>query len=244
MITTATASATIICTTNGSIPSLINGFVYGGPLTINRTTVIRAAAFKNGFQPSGVDTQTYLFLNDAIRQSPNGETPPGWPSTWGANVVDYAMDPDVVNNPAYSGAISNGLRVIPSYSIVTELGNLFDPVTGIYANPSQDGIDWERPASIELYADGRGFQVNGGIRLPGRVQPQYPFNPKHAFRLLFGRIWRAKLNYPAFANRVVQSFDGRSPHVSKLLVGFQGDYRFIACRSVLPRHPDCPRPAS
>jgi hypothetical protein len=191
VLTSATANATIIFTSDGSIPSLINGFVYGGPLTINRTTVIRAAAFKDGFQPSGVDTQTYLFLNDVIRQSPNGETPPGWPSSWGANVVDYGMDPDVVNNPAYSGEIANGLKAIPSYSIVTELGNLFDPVTGIYANPSQDGIDWERPASIELiYPDGRkGFQVNAGIRIRGGFS-RNTSNPKHAFRLFFPvRIW-------------------------------------------------------
>jgi hypothetical protein len=239
VITTATASATIICTTNGSIPSLINGFVFGGPLTINRTTVIRAAAFKDGFQPSGVDTQTYLFLNDVIRQSPNGETPPGWPSTWGANVVDYGMDPDVVNNPAYSGAISNGLRVIPSYSIVTELGNLFDSVTGIYANPSQDGIDWERPASIELlYADGReGFQVNGGIRLRGGFS-RSTSNPKHAFRLLFrSEYGAAKLIYPAFANQGgAESFDGFDLRTfQNYSWSFQGDYRFIALRDQFSR---------
>ncbi len=239
VITTATANATIICTTNGSVPSLINGFVYGSPLTINRTTVIRAAAFKDGFQPSGVDTQTYLFLNDVIRQSPNGETPPGWPGTWGANVVDYGMDPDVVNNPAYSGAITNGLRAIPSYSIVTALGNLFDPVTGIYANPSQDGIDWERPASIELlYADGReGFQVNGGIRLRGGFS-RSPNNPKHAFRFFFrSEYGAAKLNYPAFANQggaeSFDSFDLRT--FQNYSWSFLGDYRFIALRDQFSR---------
>src|SRR5882724_7193737 len=96
-ITTATANATIKYTSNGSEPSLANGFTYTGPLTISGTTVIRAAAFKSGFQPSDVDTETYLFLNDVILQSPNGAPPPGWPGSWGGNVVDYGMDPNVVN---------------------------------------------------------------------------------------------------------------------------------------------------
>src|SRR5260370_12753206 len=91
-ITTAIANATIIYTTNGSTPSLSNGFVYSSPITINGTIVIRAAAFKTGFLPSDVDTQTYIFVNDVIRQSPARVTPPRWPATSGANLVDYGMD--------------------------------------------------------------------------------------------------------------------------------------------------------
>jgi hypothetical protein len=33
---------------------------------------------------------------------PPARRPPGWPSSWGANVVDYGMDPDVVNHPTYA----------------------------------------------------------------------------------------------------------------------------------------------
>src|ERR1035441_5437695 len=116
-ITSATANATIIYTTNGSVPSLTNGATYATPLPISRTTVIRAAAFKDGFEPSNVDTHTYVFVSDVVRQSPNGETPPGWPASWGANVVDYGMDPDVVNDPAYSAELTNDLKSIPSYCI-------------------------------------------------------------------------------------------------------------------------------
>jgi len=239
VITTATANATIIYTTNGSVPSLVNGFTYAGPLTINGTRVVRAAAFKDGFQPSGVDTHTYLFLSDVKNQSPNGAPPPGWPSSWGANVVDYGMDPDVVNNPVYSGQISNGLAAIPSYSIVTELGNLFDPTTGIYANPTQDGIAWERPASIELiHGDGsEGFQVNGGIRLRGGFSRSTD-NPKHAFRLFFRSEYGAgKLNYPAFANQGgAESFDGFDLRTfQNYSWSFLGDYRFVGLRDQFAR---------
>src|ERR1044071_4370560 len=79
-ITTATANATIRYTTDGSVPSLSNGTTYTGPITINATTVIRAAGFASGFEPSDVDTQTYIFLNDVIGQSPDGSPPPGRPA--------------------------------------------------------------------------------------------------------------------------------------------------------------------
>ena len=67
--------ATIRYTTNGTLPALTNGFTYSSPIRIAGTTVLRAAAFKTGYQPSNVDTQTYLFLDDVIRQSPTGAAP-------------------------------------------------------------------------------------------------------------------------------------------------------------------------
>ena len=41
---------------------------------------------------------------------------------------------------------------------------MFDPRTGIYSNPLESGVAWERPASVELiYSDGKaGFQIDGG----------------------------------------------------------------------------------
>ena len=238
-ITTATDNATIIYTTDGSIPTLGNGTTYTGPISISGTTVVRAAAFKDGFEPSGVDTQTYIFLNDVIRQSPNGETPPGWPDSWGANVVDYGMDPDVVDDPAYSGEIINDLKSVPTYSIVTESPNLFDPSTGIYANASQDGIAWERPASIELiYPDGtKGFQINAGIRIRGGYS-RSTGNPKHAFRFFFRSEYGAsKLKFPAFANQGgVDTFDGYDLRTfENYSWSFEGDYRFIGLRDQFSR---------
>ncbi len=238
-ITTATADATIIYTTNGSLPSLTNGTVYTQPLTISGTTVIRAAAFKDGFQPSSVDTETYLFVQDVIHQSPNGAPPPGWPGSWGANVVDYGMDPDVVNNPAYSGEIQADLKSIPSFSIVTDLKNLFDPATGIYANAANDGLAWERPASIELiYPDGtKGFHINAGIRIRGGYS-RSTGNPKHAFRFFFRQGYGdAKLQYPVFAKQdgvdTFDKFDLRT--FENYSWSFEGDYRFIALRDQFSR---------
>jgi hypothetical protein len=233
-ITTATANATIVYTTDGSAPTLANGTTYSGPIPIGGTTVIRAAAFKDGFAPSPVDTHSFIFPADVIRQSPNGETPPGWPASWGQNVVDYGMDPQVVNDPAYSSEIVSDLKSIPSFSIVTELGNLFDPATGIYANASQDGSAWERPASLELiYPDGtKGFQINAGIRIRGGYS-RSTGNPKHAFRFFFRQAYgTAKLHYPIFTSQggtdVFDNFDLRT--FENYSWSFEGDPRFIGLR--------------
>jgi hypothetical protein len=68
-ITTATPGATIRFSTNGIPASETNGVVYLGPITIDHTMVLRAAAFKPGYQPSKMDTRTYIFLDDVIRQA-------------------------------------------------------------------------------------------------------------------------------------------------------------------------------
>ncbi|MBE5786532.1 MAG: hypothetical protein E7324_03235 [Clostridiales bacterium] len=47
-------------TTDGAIPTLENSQEYTGPITLNRTTVIRARAFQGGLQPSDTVTATYL----------------------------------------------------------------------------------------------------------------------------------------------------------------------------------------
>ena len=67
-ITTATPDAGIYYTTDGTEPSPANGTLYHTPLTIDTTTTLRAAAFKEGLAPTNIDTQTYLFLEDVVRQ--------------------------------------------------------------------------------------------------------------------------------------------------------------------------------
>ncbi len=47
-------------TLDGAIPTLENSEVYSQPLTIQRTTVLRARAFTQGLQPSTVTTATYV----------------------------------------------------------------------------------------------------------------------------------------------------------------------------------------
>lgn len=211
VITTETVDATILYTTNGSPPSLsnTNSLTYSGPIRIAGTTVVRAGAFKTGYQPSDINTRTYLFLDDVIRQSPTGQPPPGWPSTWGSNTRDYGMDPDVVNNPKYSGTIKNDLKSVPTFSMVVELKDLFSASTGIYANAGQDGRAWERPCSLELINPNgdKGFHINAGVRIRGGYS-RSTGNPKHAFRFFFREVYGApKLKYPLFGDAGTDTFD-------------------------------------
>ena len=219
-ISTATAGAQIRYTTDGSAPTATTGTIYAGPITINRTTILRAAAFKPGALSSNVDTQTYVFLDDVIRQSPAGTAPTNgaWPppGTYGPynQVIDYGMDPDVVNNLLYMNTIKGDLLSIPTISLVMNLNDLFNPssdynVGGIYVNAWGDGRVWERPGSVELInPDGsRGFQIDAGIRIRGGFS-RSPDNPKHAFRLFFRNEYGAgKLKFPLFGDKGTDTFD-------------------------------------
>ncbi len=209
-ITCATVGATIRYTTNGAPPSATVGFVYSAPIRVERSVVIRAGAFKTGLQPSGVDTHTYLFPADVIRQQPSGQVPwSEWPTPGSQSQdYDYGMDPRIVDSALYRDQIIPALKALPTMSLVTGLSNLFSTSTGIFANPGQDGRDWERPASLELiHPDGRqGFQIDCGVRIRGGFS-RSTGNPKHAFRFFFREAYGdSKLRYPLHAGGV-EEFD-------------------------------------
>src|SRR6185503_20091246 len=109
-------------------------------------------------------TQTYIFLDDVLVQSA-ATIPPGYPAQWGAfTAADYDMDPQIVNDPAYSTELRTGLGAIPTLSLVTDPAHLFDAQTGIYVNTFGRGGAWQRPASAEVIpvGGGTGFQKNCG----------------------------------------------------------------------------------
>jgi hypothetical protein len=185
MITTATESASIYYTLNGSRPSPTNGFLYSTPIAITNTTFVRAAAYKVGHIPSDVDTHTYIFLNSVLRQP---ATLAGYPTTWQASYpADYGMDPKVVNDAKYGATIKNDLRSIPTLSIVSDHNGLWNSTTGIYPNSTTSGTNWEREASVELI-DGTGeslFATRGGVEMHGNASRDNVRTPKHSMRLTF-----------------------------------------------------------
>lgn len=197
-ITATTPDATIRYTLDGSTPTETNGTIYTGPITISGTTTLRAIAYKAGWFPTDVDTQTYIFPDQVVLQPATRPTT-AWPvPTVGSGTVqaiDYEMDPDVVNDPRYAGTVDDALLAIPTVSIVTDLPNLFG-ASGIYSNPTTDGL--EKPASIEwINPDGsEGFHVNAGIRIRGGVS-ESKTNPKHSWRVLCKTEYGdSKINYP------------------------------------------------
>jgi hypothetical protein len=210
-LSSATSGAQIRYTLDGSTPTATSGLIYGGPLTINRTTVIRAAGFRAEHLASGVSTRTYIFPADVIRQSPSGQSPgPGWPTgTVNGQILDYGMDPNVVDDPRWSADIVPALRDIPSISLVTDLPNLFDPAIGIYVNAGNDGRAWERRTSVELiHPDGTpGFAVDAGLRIRGAFS-RSDDNPKHSLHLFFRKEYGpGKLEYPLFDGEGASEFD-------------------------------------
>ena len=239
-ISCKTRDAIIRYTTNGSEPTEItNGTTYTGPITIDKTTTLRAIAHKPGWVTSNVDTQTYIFVEDVIRQSPDGELPTSdW--TWGSNgqIINYGMDPDVVDSEDYGGIVDDSLLAIPSISIVTDFANLLDRQTGIYVNAMRHGMEWERPASVELLnPDGsKGFHINAGLRIRGGYSRNNS-NPKHAFRLFFrGQYGSPKLEFPMFGNEGVASFDKIDLRTSQNYSWSYGrDRRNTMCREVFSR---------
>ncbi len=213
-IVTETPGAAIYYTLNGDEPAPGKGLLYAGPLTITNTSVVRARAFKDSWKPTDVDSASYLFIADVIRQVPNWEQdhipPQYFPTNWGANSVDYGMDPQIVN--AYTAEQwKEALTQIPTMSIVTEMRHLFDPTTGIYANASGHGEEWERPVSLELIdphetVQGQ-FQENCGLRIRGGASRGSSFK-KHSLRVFFRREYGSgKLSYPLFGNEGADEFE-------------------------------------
>jgi len=222
-ITTETEDAVIYYTLDGSEPyhsaysgRFSGGMVYTNPIAINKTTCLRVRAIKPGWKPTNMDAQTYIFLDDVIRQDHQATLNAGFPGSWGGTSPDYGMDPDVIGqnredlfNGIYAATIRDDLKSIPTLSIAMNIDDMFGP-EGIYTNSTRHGIDWERPASVELiYPDGsEGFQVNCGIRIHGGYFRQHNATKKHSLRLLFKGIYGpTKLQYPLFGEGAAESFE-------------------------------------
>ena len=218
-ISSNTPSVDIRYTTDGSAPTTTTGTLYTGPIGISSTTVLRAIAYRTGYLPTNVDTNTYIFLDDVITQSETAPT--GWPAsgTFNGQLYNYGMDSDIVNsgNSAIGGVqeVKDALSAIPSISISLRQDD-FSGSGGIFSNPGNRGIAWERPASAELifptgYVDPdgnlEGFQVDAGLRVRGGFS-RSGSNPKHALRLFFrAEYGDSKLRFPIFGDEGVDEFD-------------------------------------
>jgi hypothetical protein len=210
-LTCDTPGASIHYTLNGSDPTAAST-LYTKPISVSKTTTLRARAFLTGWRPSSIDTHTYIFYTSVRNQS---ATPAGFPTTWvtqgGLSVpADYEMDPTVLNS-TNGPKLEPGLASLPILSIVTNVNHLFSQSTGIYANPTERGETWERPTSVEWMdtATGDDFQIDAGVRIQGAWFRQPDQNQKHSLRLLFKTDYGpSKLNFPFFTDSsAVGSFD-------------------------------------
>jgi hypothetical protein len=222
-ISSSIENTEIYYTTNGSTPDKDNGALYTSPINISTTTVVRAVIYLDNKPQSKTVTQTYLFLDDVIRQ-PND--PPGYPDLWGAYTAisgtataDYEMDQELMADPTFANSIKEALLDLPTVSLVTNKGYLFshteDPDSGgiyIYtgAPGNEVGFGWERPVSFEFFdaSDSVSLQVNCGVILHGGHSRRPEKCPKHSFRFVFkDEYGPTRLNYAFYGDEGPPSFN-------------------------------------
>ena len=210
-IEATTADAMIVYTTDGSAPTvnaamtITNGTLYTGAIHVSETSVLRAQAFKAGFAPTNVDTQTYIFAADVISQDFQHALDQGLPSAWGPWSPDYGIN--VVNG--HEQDFIDALTGLPTLSIVTDADFLFGS-NGIYTNSQQHGQAWERPISFELInPDGSvGFQEDAGLRIQGGTFRYNGTTRKNSLRVVFRDEYGApKLLFPFFGEDATDEFD-------------------------------------
>ncbi len=225
-ISSETPDAKIYYTLDGSEPGAGNpeALLYSGPISIATTTILRAQGFKEGFEPTDIDTVTYLFSSQVSSQS---DSPVNFPSAWIPNLnVGVQANPvralskygfnngvlarlPLTDSDGVSFTFEDSLQAIPTLSLVVDSNELFDPVDGLHINASQRGRLWERLASIE-YMDprtGESRQANCGLRMHGGWN-RFPEMLKKSFRLYFrSEYGDANFDAPLFDNAPVGEFD-------------------------------------
>jgi len=223
-LTNSTPGATLIYTLNGSLPSQTNGVIVTalrsdlGPvttITVSETTLLRAAAFKEGFLSSACATFSCLFPARVVAQQRPNSVPATWPDDTAMDPstsypADFEIDPRVAEAAAPGYGLTDALLALPTVSLVLPHGDLYGAQSGIYPNAVQRGTEWERAASIEMILpDGkRAFQTDAGIRIHGNISRCKYFTPKHSFDVMFQRPFGPpKLEYPLFEDSPVRSFD-------------------------------------
>jgi hypothetical protein len=210
---TITENAVIRYTTNGSPPTVTEGTIYTGPIHVDHTMVLRAAAFRENWLASKVSTATYIFLDDVLKQTQAGALAAGLPSTWAAYTADYGLDPRIVGpNDSYGGKyareIKADLQALPAVSIAIDKDEMFGP-QGLYPNSDAHGGVWERPFSMELInPDGSaGFQEDAGIRIQGGAFRRFDLTLKKSFRVIFREEYgNSRLHFPLFGNDAANDF--------------------------------------
>jgi hypothetical protein len=207
-LSTATTEAAIRYTTDGSEPTASHGTLYSQPIPIDRTTTLRAVAYKSQLLPAKPETHTYLFTADVMKQF----LQPPDSAAWNRDI--FGVDPaptarvsliEAVKTVYNQAELKANLEALPTLSLVTQgqyLGDLHN------LPPAADpGKNLERPASIELIppADNDpGFQVDAGVR-PFRAGSP---TAKQSFQLFFRSQYGVNgLEHPLFEDSNLSLYD-------------------------------------
>ena len=185
-LTCENSDAEIRYTTDGSVPTATEGTRYAKPISISKTSCIRARAFRPGWIPSKTVTHTAIFPKSVL-----GQTGKGLPQAarWGVRGPDWEMDPRIVRhkNPE-SRVTTSDLLTLPSVSLVLPFDDLWGQ-NGIYIYGEGD----ERAASAEyLDPDGDGTsQIDCSVQVVGGTSVSRWRTNVLSMRLKFQRAYGA-----------------------------------------------------
>jgi len=101
IISGAAAGEEVRYTTNSDEPT-VNSFIYRGPITLSKNTVVRARVFKPGAIPGKITTRTYIF--DAQPTLPVISVTTDSMNLWDNETGIYVLGPTYENSNPYFGA--------------------------------------------------------------------------------------------------------------------------------------------
>ncbi|TWT35288.1 CotH protein [Posidoniimonas corsicana] len=237
-ITTAEPGTTIRYTTDGTRPTLSNGSTYsaGSPILVNPATLsyadagvvtIRAAAFKEGYFPTNVDTQSYIFLDDVLDQ--DGAGLPDY-SDWGYAGPDWDIDQSIVSSVGPEN-LKDDLKSIPTMSLVMDWEEMFGNGSneGIYTEDSR----WrnksdERQASLEYFtADGaEEFQIDSVVEIQGHSSTNRWRSDKLSLQVKFKQPYDTKLESDTLFGNAVNAGESPANDFDTLILDAQYNYTF------------------
>ena len=173
-ITGATPDAKIYYTLDENEPTPEGGTLYTGPITIDKTTVLRAAAHQPGLVSSRIDTNTYIFLGDVVEQR--------------------RMKSSVTEDDELGPLMRDSLLSVPTISLVAidtrELFRNDNPRFPVEQPEVIGSMEWINPDGSE------GTQINCGIERFGGFYTNYE---KKSYRLSFRKKYgKPTLRYPVF----------------------------------------------
>ena len=182
---TAGEGETIRYTTDCTTPNA-SSQVYSGELSISKNSVIRAAAFRDGYFSGDVATATYLFRSDGVNHA--------------LPVVTLVTDPDNLWN-SKTGIYATGDQFDPDAASYADTLKSATYYQAKFATEEQVDTIWEKPAAFALFDDNgkQVFTQNVGIRIAGsfgRGRAQKGFNV--IARKEYGK---GSMEYPFFDNR-------------------------------------------
>ena len=182
---TAGEGETIRYTTDCTTPNA-SSEVYSGELSISKNSVIRAAAFRDGYLSGDVATATCLFRSDGVNHA--------------LPVVTLVTAPDNLWN-SKTGIYATGDQFDPDAASYADTLKSATYYQAKFATEEQVDTIWEKPAAFSLFDDnGRQvFTQNVGIRIAGsfgRGRAQKGFNV--IARKEYGK---GSMEYPFFQNR-------------------------------------------